>query len=362
MNTNLLEKFDAWLQEESKAVALVSRQYLVPVEGRDAVIFPPTYAPPEGFRGEWPGYNIDTFPDGSSVCLIDSVGSQANRLEPMFKHPPYHDLVPQVVVKIRTKGGQDIEVNILDAGHRAGDAVVRYSQLAAELSEAFKKLAQGDALPLARLAPTSLIFGVWDSRGTQVKVSRLVRSVIRAYNVRPLHRSATYVPPVMYEEKGVLETISDKIERDRRAEEGLVHNPASWSPGGVQVLGEIRRDAMCNLVQLRNFSSTTEEPMVFRRYLLGLALVAFTAFPETNLREGCELELDPEHPAQNHNVYRDGQREPLTLTHEEALEFAREAAKAFGLPHEPRTVAFEPERLMEALKKSKEERKKGQGI
>jgi CRISPR-associated protein Csb1 len=30
------------------------------------------------------GYNIDELPDGSNVCLIDSFGSQANRIEPLF--------------------------------------------------------------------------------------------------------------------------------------------------------------------------------------------------------------------------------------------------------------------------------------
>ena len=31
---------------------------------------------------DWTGYNIDRFEDGASVCQIDSVGSQANRIEP----------------------------------------------------------------------------------------------------------------------------------------------------------------------------------------------------------------------------------------------------------------------------------------
>ena len=43
---------------------------------------------------------------------------------------------------------------------------------------------------MAKIAPTSLLFGVWDSRSTQVKVARVFRSVIRAHNVRKLSRSA----------------------------------------------------------------------------------------------------------------------------------------------------------------------------
>ena len=58
-------------------VALVLRQKLLPVEGADSVIFPPTYA---GI-----GYNIDTLSDGTKVATVDSIGAQANRLEPLFK-------------------------------------------------------------------------------------------------------------------------------------------------------------------------------------------------------------------------------------------------------------------------------------
>jgi hypothetical protein len=47
----------------------------MPAEGRDAVIFPPTYAAPEG-GGSKPGYNIDTLREPSAswttrIALID---------------------------------------------------------------------------------------------------------------------------------------------------------------------------------------------------------------------------------------------------------------------------------------------------
>jgi hypothetical protein len=72
-------QFDEWLKDDSDVAALVMRQWLEPVEGKDAVIFPPTYARPERMREEdWLGYNIDPLNDGSGVCQIDSVGSQAN--------------------------------------------------------------------------------------------------------------------------------------------------------------------------------------------------------------------------------------------------------------------------------------------
>ena len=115
---NVLSSFDVWLRDDGPA-ALVVREHLMPVEGSDGVVFPATFAAGDGFPG---GYNIDPFPDGTNVCLIDSVGSQANRIEPLFSKDEYAGLVPQIVIKAGEK-----RVNLLEAGHRAGDAIVRCS-------------------------------------------------------------------------------------------------------------------------------------------------------------------------------------------------------------------------------------------
>ncbi|MBZ0229746.1 MAG: type I-U CRISPR-associated protein Cas7 [Bauldia sp.] len=121
------------------SAALVCRQWLMPAEGRDAVIFPPTFAAAEGGGGK-AGYNIDpldpTAEKPTMVAIIDTVGSQANRMEPLFKAIAGEDpfpLVPQV--RIRVRDGK--EVDLLDAGHRAADALVRYSELAKQLHDAF---------------------------------------------------------------------------------------------------------------------------------------------------------------------------------------------------------------------------------
>jgi CRISPR-associated protein Csb1 len=161
------------------------REPLEPVLGKGAVIFPPTFAPPA--KGDPPYYVIDETSQGKTA-IVDTVGSQANRLEPLFKKEPYSKLVPLAVVKVGAR-----EVNLLDAGHRAADALVRFSIQRLALSEAFRAIAErGDAGQLAKLAPTSLVFGVWDSRDTGVKVPRLVGSTVRAFGVEVLTRSAQY--------------------------------------------------------------------------------------------------------------------------------------------------------------------------
>src|SRR5262249_31082826 len=123
---NAVSKFDAWLGDDGPA-ALVIREHLMPVEGTDGVLFPATFAAGDNFEG---GYNIDGPDDGKNVCLIDTLGSQANRIEPLFAKSKYVGLVPQIVVKAGEK-----TVNLLEAGHRAGDAIVRCSALQQELQD-----------------------------------------------------------------------------------------------------------------------------------------------------------------------------------------------------------------------------------
>lgn len=332
-----LTKFDHYLNHDGPA-ALVLKQYLMPVEGTDGVLFPATFAPGDGFEG---GYNIDTAPSGKNVALIDSVGAQANRIEPIFKEEKYKHLVPQYAVKAGDK-----EVSILDASHRAGDALIRCSSLAEPLRTAFKAVQAGDATPLAKIAPTSLVFGVWDSRDTQAKLPRVIASTIRAFDVRELTRSAQFNPAVDY---AALEVFSEedkaKAEGDTKsplAKRGFVHVPASGSHGGVIADGGVLRTATLGLAALRLLHAGKDEKatLALRRYILGLSLVAFTYSPSGYLRQGCLLVVNGEQPGEFVEVHPNGDRKPCGITREHALKFATEAAKAFGV-EEGKTVPFE---------------------
>jgi len=341
-----LTKFDRYLTDEGPA-ALVIREHLMPVEGIDGVLFPATFAAGDGFPG---GYNIDIDASGKSVCLIDSVGSQANRIEPIFMQEQYRRLVPQFVIK-----AGEHQVNILEAGHRAGDALLRCSELQDALQEAFKSLLKGNAEPLAKIAPTSLVFGVWDSRDTQAKLPRIVASTIRAYNVRKLTRGAVYTPPVDYSALDVFsEEEKAKGEGNKKsplAQRGFVHNPASGSHGGVIADGGIRRDATLGLAALHllHVGDDKQKTLLLRKYILGLSLVAFTAPPVNYLRQGCMLVIDPEQPREFVEVYPDGKRKPCDVTHKEALSFAIEAAGEFETAGD-QVVNFDKERAKKDVK------------
>lgn len=348
------EKYDAWLTGNEGPAAIVLREHLMPVEGHDGVIFPPTFAAGDGFKG---GYNIDVFgnPDeGQNVCLIDSVGSQANRIEPIFMESAYCALVPQIDIAAGER-----KINLLHIGHRAGDALARCSELQDELKNAFKQLLLGDGTPLAKLAPTSFVFGVWDSRDTSAKLPRLVSSSIRAFNVRELTRGAVYTPPVNYSDLDVFtEEEKEKAEGDKKsplAKRGFVHIPASNEHGGVIATGGIRRDATLSLAALQQIRAKApqvedankgkqtvadlEATLRLRRYILGLSLVAITAPPYCYIRQGCNLVVDPDTGTTLETVLRTGKRADITLTHTEALEYAKTVATEFGCG-ESKSVSF----------------------
>jgi CRISPR-associated protein Csb1 len=371
MTTLKTEQFDDWATNPAGPVALRLTQKLLPVE-ESGIVFPPTYADI--------GYNIDQLSDGTRVATIDSVGSQANRLEPIFKSDsrnPDDWLVPQIEIVIRkeacgecaacsnnvekgkAKKGKkegctqprEVTRSLLDLAHRAADAVVQSSPSLLELIEpAFKALQRGDAGSLCAIAPTSLVFGVWDSRGdTGEKRPRLVRSIIRARDVEPLHAAAQFnsVWKLLDEQQQEELKGEAKANKTDLSEKGLADAPATFrktkvqqyrdgSPnpearvlGGVLVKGRIERSVTVNLVALRGLrGSTDDETAAIRKYLLGLSLVAATADVELFLREGCLLRY-AEDGDRWQQVPRRGDPAPVALSAETARSYAMAAAVPF---------------------------------
>lgn len=334
--------FNTWADDAQGPVALHLKQTLLPVEGEGGIIFPPTYADI--------GYNIDELSDGTKVVTIDSVGSQANRIEPIFKREPYAALVPQIEIGY----GNEKVLSILEAGHRLGDAVIRSTELQAPAQKAFRFLLDSnDASAIAKLAPTSLVFGVWDSRDTQAKLPRIVQSVIRAWDVTPLRRSAQYNPALDY---AALEVFSeeDKQKAEGRAESplaqrGFVHVPAAGTLGGVVARGPIVRDVTVNLVALRRLNG--DNGVALRRYILGLSLVAAVEPIDAFLRQGCLLVPDTGTPSSWTLVGRKGERTPVSLDQSTVRAYAQSVAKAFGVGQNKRVV-FNKELAKQDAKKA----------
>ena len=315
---NLTEKVDEWIKGE--VAALVLREYLIPSEGRDSPFFPPTFA---GTGSKNSSYCIDTMKDGTQTCLIDTVGSQANRMEPMFTKPPYSQLVPQVVIEA------DKKINLCDVGHRAADALLRNSSIRKDIQNGLRELANGNPIPLAKIAPTSFVFGLWDSRGTGTKLPRVVSSVIRAYDIDQFTRSAQYSPLADYRNENLLKKPNNTKENDARSELGFNEAPATNTHGGIVAHGDIRRDTVVNFAALRKIVSNEDE-LSLQRYILSLSILAATYNADWYLRQGCLLTRDLEKGEPKWAlVYPDGRREDVELDHTSVLEFAKKAADEF---------------------------------
>jgi CRISPR-associated protein Csb1 len=350
---------DAWANDKGGPVALTMKQTLRSVEDDEddgGVVFPPTYADI--------GYNIDTLSDGTKVVTLDSVGSQANRMEPLFKSGTYAELVPQIKIELQDRGdgkGKFVEErSLLDLAHRSADAVVYATpELSKLVAEAYKALHQGNAVPLCCLAPTSLVFGAWDSRGgSGEKRPRLVRSIIRAWDVDPLYAAAQFgsiwkqLDEVQREElkkeakarKKNLSVVgfADAPATFRKVSKGAARvmpdfrdgspNPDRRVLGGVRVNGHIERIVTINLVALRSIQGVRELPdeaKQMRSYLLGLTLLAASHDSENYLREGCNLRVVEADDKWN-EVPRRGEPIPVKLpSAQELLDYTKRAAEPF---------------------------------
>ncbi|MGZ8219388.1 type I-G CRISPR-associated RAMP protein Csb1/Cas7g [Methylomagnum sp.] len=374
---------DAWADDSQGPVALLLKQRLLPIDGEGGVIFPPTYADV--------GYSIDTLADGSKVAQIDSVPSQANRLEPLFKDEPLKRLVPQIefVLGKDKEDGTERTVSLLELAHRAGDAVVRSSDLAATMDAAFKTLLRKhDAGPLAKLAPTSLLFGAWDSRGTQVKRPRLVRSVIRAEDVAVLHGAAQYnsVWKLLDDEQKDALKKEAAAKKVKLSDKGFNDVPAVFRKtkipnfnkdagrfndearvlGGIVARGPITRQITVNLIALRSVRGADDAATrTLRRYLLGLALVVATADLECYLREGCLLRHAGDGAEPWEAVPRRGESQCFNLAAADErraiLDYASAAAEAFGVEQPQNRYVFDIKKAKALLAQKEEEADDAEG-
>jgi CRISPR-associated protein Csb1 len=298
------------LLKDKDSVAVVSTEFLEPAFGKGTTIQPSTYADH--------GYNLS-----GGIAVIDSVQSQANRLEAIFSEEPYASLVPQVVVNA---------TNLLDVGHRLADAVMSYSSGNETVRKALQSAAKGDFTPLAKINPTALLLGIWDSRNNGVKIARLLAFTVDANGVTTVRdRAAQYRASIDPETKTALESHlnagenSEKRTRSRLSEEGFNDVPSFDAKKGGCIASEIVRRGVMEFAPLRKYDEKLQN------YLLGLGLVMLTYPLDHNYRSGTLLVQDPARPATLELIYRNGLREAVAITHEQALEFAKSSAADFGV-------------------------------
>jgi len=298
---------------------------LEPAGGKDIPVFPASYAgandqspPVYDLAGIEYGEHEETVRVKNStakvrqilrarLCAIGSPQSQANRMEPAFlESDDLVALVPQAAAKIPKR--ETYQDSVLLMPHRVADFRVRLSNRASDVSSAITSFQKGDALPLLRLFPTSLIFGFWNSRGEEehgVKHARMLLSRIDAHNVIPCRRHSLYSGPYSRDEfADVVLNREDKQmskeDGDKLSKEGFSSAPSD-SLGGVLVQDRIERTSVLSLSDIARIhcdkpesDQTSSEQLTnaARRYLFALAAIA-EGFERSKgshrLRSGCEL-------------------------------------------------------------------------
>lgn len=162
---------------------------LQPTGGRGDKIFPPTY-PGEGARKPRLRHVFERRRiEGNNVLcvLIDSVQSQANRLEEALRVARDEGTIsfPAITVDFSDTKVKDLgRITTLDAPHRIFDAIIRDSELDGvrfRETEPGRRLIEAKAQharAVYELSPTALVFGAWNSTGEGGLGAKFPRCVV----------------------------------------------------------------------------------------------------------------------------------------------------------------------------------------
>lgn len=194
------------------SVAYRARTRMQPVGGVGDKIFPPTYATGDKAKTK---YALETrrVNGQDTLCvLLDSVASQANRLEmALLKAWERGQLsLPMILVDFSDeKEIDDLDtISVLQAPHRIADALLRDSVDPKDGGKLFRETAAGQAMtdarvnhaaPLYKYCPQALVFGVWDSTGPRgglgSKFPRCLVSEIIGVNIQSGSKTASRIDP-----------------------------------------------------------------------------------------------------------------------------------------------------------------------
>ncbi|MEB2344206.1 MAG: type I-U CRISPR-associated RAMP protein Csb1/Cas7u [Deltaproteobacteria bacterium] len=377
--------------------ALRRARRLQPTEGPGAKLFPPTY--PGTRPGDPPRHIFEhrRIGGGDVLCvLIDSVQSQANRLEEALRDARENCVAfPAISVDFSDTAVGDIgRITTLDAPHRVFDAIIRDSELDGVRfrdTEAGKRILASKAAharAVYELSPTALVFGAWNSTGEGgglgAKFPRAVVSEIVGIGVaqepgassegsRPSgRRPGSRIDPLGIR-SGVrvykLEGGDWSLEKPKKGGKEVKPSEVNHSniAPTIQELGVSVDHVLHTFVisaaalrRLRFANGSTEADEVARTALAALALVAVTAQDRAGyfLRSRCDLVPEPDSPAGFEIVRTDGRTESVEADLESAarlLQQAVNAAKDAGILWNAEDLMLKPQaKLVGLVKQSRE--------
>ena len=393
-----------------EAVAARSVAKLQPAGGQGDKVFPPTY---QGGR-----YAVEERRVGDRVVvtvLLDSVQSQANRLEQALKRAWERGEVrfPLVVTDFTGAPDADIarlgRITALDAPHRIADAIFRESLLdgqrfhESDAGRRFRAARTTTATALFELCPTALVFGVWDSTGLEpraglgAKFQRALVSEIVGFDANLGVRTASKLDPLpisaavpVYEAADGWTVDEDEAVRDEKGEPKLFKRagaererpgrPSTINLGNVTpdiatdqrtrealaggaTIAYAQQTTVLSFPALRRLrfpladGSTSEEIDRAARGVLSalaLAAVAYQRQEGYDLRSRCLLV--PIEPASFDLVDGNGETHPFSLDTDTARQIFEQAvagARQAGLPWTEEEIVLTPsDRLLALVRKS----------
>lgn len=374
-----------------RAAALRSVSRLHPAAKDDGLIFPPTFANAVYSTGKRLVMRDGGEREEVDCVLLDSVQSQANRMERALEESWVDGRLALPVIEVDFSEANENEflapvygVNSLSVPHRLADAILRDSQTVegvafskSDCAKAWGKSTLQDATAIYRYCPTALVFGMWGSPkkpgGLGERFARALVSEIVGVNSHPFDakRGLRRDPANIAKEIGVVETdggwdvASEKAKKAQRPSEVNHSNVPFDSPNGGVTVEYAEQSAVISLPQLRRLrfpidgKHDIEVDRAGRTVLAALGLTAAALAGESglDLRSGCLL--FPE-SAQTWELLSKPGEKPIEfeLDGESAISLLNEAvseAEAIGLEWMKDTMILRPQKkLVELIKASQE--------
>jgi len=393
-----------------QAVGVRARTKLQPLGGEGDKLHPPTYGdggdPQTKYATEMRRVGEQDVP----CVLLDSVASQANRMElALLEAARARDVaLPVVSVDFRETAVPSLDrLSSLEAPHRIFDALLRDSldgEVLFRLGDMGRSITEAtsrNATALLRYSPTTLLFGGWDSTGPKggrgAKYERAITSEVVGIGIERGVKTASRIDPAGIELKaGPVYEAADGTwtldPADAKQKKGLPMQVSGGGEGGAgrpsqvnhgNIAPSINTDAggvtidraeattVISFAALRKLrfpldasgaviadGERHEAELTARTALAALGLLAAVlAFEEGfDLRSRCVLVADGD--LKFEFIARNGSRQSESLDRDDALRLfsgASDALEGIGLGWEADEILLKPtDRLVELIRRSHE--------
>ena len=382
-------------------------QKLQPVGGAGDKVFPPTY-PGDGTNAPARHVFENRRLQGKDVrcVLIDSVQSQANRLEEALiqavregrigiPHLSVEFTGCKVKLKVDENNGVSFgvgkeydlsdlgQITSLEAPHRIFDAIIRDSNMngkaftSSALFENLQAAKPQSALALFQTSPTALLFGAWNSTGAGgglgAKFTRCFVSEIVGVGAVEGEKTSSRIDPLgIRADARVVGGVSDwvvasNVKNEKNIKPSEINHSnirPSVIPGGVTIEHALHT-AVITCAGLRRLMFTgAKDQTAGRAVLAALGLVALVEQDARGyaLRSRCDLVCEGLAPFQV--VKSDGSTEEFKLERDTAIRLLNEAitaAKSAGFAWNTSPVRLTPqERLVQLVALSRAKGLKGE--